>query len=159
MKARSIVIFLLLQFVFADFGFAQDVRYYKLTTISKDGVKSTPTASSGLFITFAKDICYISDSEGYYSSDKAGGKMKYNLENDKVIQYTGRCYFGNSEYNFNKDKTLLNIRAADGNVYVYKQATPGASVKNSTFGNIPNANVSSSYLMPTCRRHRRVCRW
>ena len=124
-------------------SFGQEVHYYTLSAIVKDGKRTAPKKSSGLFVAFSKKICYDSDSEGF-DLKKSSGKLSYSAENEKVIQYKGKCYFGDAEYNFSKDKSHLNIKTSDGYTYIYQGAEPPASVKQSFYGDIADRRVTNN---------------
>lgn len=119
MIKRMIMVMLIL------FKFAQDVRYYKLTRKIESGISST-NVSGGQFITFTSDICFESNNHGV-GVDHGTLKRNAAYSNSQYSLYQGSSYWGKkTDFKFNADKSVLNVVLENGNVYVYKRATPPA---------------------------------
>lgn len=131
MKRLILIIFLSLLPVLISS--AQETHYYQLTSILINGVKKSPNTSSGIFVTFTKDICYDSDKDGF-SAGK--GKLKRVAEGEQSIKYQGNCHFGNAEYVVSKSRDLINVWSSDGAVYIYTKSNPEPSTKKSYYGSI-----------------------
>lgn len=119
--------FLLLLFLGIGVCSAQDVHYYKLTRIQHKGV-SNRNVSGGQFVTFSGSICYESNSKGL-SIGNGSLKKNASYSNSQYIVYQGSSYWGSSTtFKFNADKSVLNVVLDNGDIYVYKRATPPAGV-------------------------------
>lgn len=103
----------------------QTTYYYKLTKKKVNGVISEKV-SGGQFITIIKDGCYESDSKGFSVNH---GKIKYNSTENGYLLYYGPTYYGdNTIVQFKSDYSSFNVKTMNGDVYVYKRATPPAGV-------------------------------
>ncbi len=123
MKKNILLFSTLLLFCFTSI--AQTTYYYKLTKKKVNGVISE-NVSGGQFITIIKDGCYESDKDGFSVNH---GKIKYNRTENGYLIYLGPTYYGeNTMLLFKSDYSSFNIKTMDGNVYVYKRATPPAGV-------------------------------
>lgn len=106
---------------------AQDVHYYKLTRIQQDGTPNR-NVSGGQFITFSGSLCFESNSKGL---SVGNGSLKKNVSysNSQYTVYQGSSYWGSSTtFKFNADKSVLNVVLDNGDIYVYKRATPPKGV-------------------------------
>ena len=119
--------FLLLLFLGIGVCSAQEVHYYKLTRIQHKGV-SNRNVSGGQFVTFSSSICYESNSKGL-SIGNGSLKKNASYSNSQYIVYQGSSYWGSSTtFKFNADKSVLNVVLDNGDIYVYKRATPPKGV-------------------------------
>lgn len=106
---------------------AQNVKYYKLVSINKNGV-ANKKVSGGQFITFVSDICFESNNKGV-GVNHGTLKRNNNYSNSQHTVYQGSSYWGeNTTFKFNTDKSMLNVVLDKGDIYVYKRATPPAGV-------------------------------
>lgn len=104
---------------------AQNVKYYKLVSINKNGV-ANKKVSGGQFITFVSDICFESNNKGV-GVNHGTLKRNNNYSNSQHTVYQGSSYWGeNTTFKFNTDKSMLNVVLDKGDIYVYKRATPPA---------------------------------
>lgn len=118
---------LLLLFFWTGVCNAQNVHYYKLSRVQHNG-KSNRNVSGGQFITFCGSICFESNSKGLSIGN---GTLKKNASysNSQYTVYQGSSYWGSSTtFKFNADKSVLNVVLDNGDIYVYKRATPPAGV-------------------------------
>lgn len=98
--------------------------------------------AGGQFITFKGNTCYESDKNGH---SVCNGSLLFHPElSSDLLIYTGNCYFGNSSFRFKKDKSLLNVYAPSGWVYVYKRTTPPAGVETCSLIKSKQKNSGSS---------------
>lgn len=122
-KLLIIILFLFNSIV----SIAQKTEYYRLSRIQNRDV-SNKNVSGGQFITFFNKICFESDSKG----DGVGhGYLEYSKanSNSQFSTYQGSSYWGNDAvFKFNSDKSVLNVVLDNGDIYVYKRATPPAGV-------------------------------
>lgn len=135
--------FVLLLFLVGQNIQSQDVRYYKLSSERVGGSKNT-IVSGGQFITFLSDICYESDKKG---NGVGHGDLTRNkgYSNAQYTVYQGSSYWGSSTtFKFNADKSVLNVVLDNGDIYVYKRATPPAGVKTCSLIRKPSSNGGSS---------------
>ena len=106
---------------------AQDVRYYKLVR-KKTATENITNVSGGQFITFAADVCFESNNRGTAVGHGALTRND-NYSNLQYSIYQGNSYWGkNTSFKFNSDKSIMNVVLDNGDIYVYKQATPPAGV-------------------------------
>ena len=104
---------------------AQDVRYYKLTHTKLNGTDSY-NVSGGQFVTFVGDRCFESNSKGVGVNHGVLIRNN-NYSNVQYTTYQGSSYWGSSTtFKFNADKSVLNVVLDNGDIYVYKRATPPA---------------------------------
>jgi len=105
---------------------AQTTYYYKLTKKKVNGVVSE-NVSGGQFITINKNVCYESDKDGFTVNH---GRLDYKSTDENGIRlYVGGSYYGsNSILLFKSDYSSFNIKTSNGDVYVYKRATPPSGV-------------------------------
>ena len=143
MRRFSIILLLILYSSLS--ALAQQTYFYRLNGVVTNGIKKAPGFSSGIFVTFSKDICYDSDRDGFYANN---GKLTKIVEGTDADQYRGNCYFGNAEYIVSKSRDLINVRCADGIIYVYYRESPLASDTRSTYGNIPRKLSESAPAVP-----------
>ena len=143
MRRFSIILLLILYSSLS--ALAQQTYFYRLNGVVTNGIKKAPGFSSGIFVTFSKDICYDSDRDGFYANN---GKLTKIVEGTDADQYRGNCYFGNAEYIVSKSRDLINVRCADGIIYVYYRESPLASDTRSTYGNIPRKLSDSAPAVP-----------
>ena len=81
-----------------------------------------------LYITFVGNTCYESDKNGVGINH---GTMQRNdgYSNSSITVYDGSSYWGKrTAFKFNSDKSALNVVFDDGEIFVYKRATPPAGV-------------------------------
>lgn len=138
---KTIALFLLL--LWAGICNAQDVRYYKLTRIQQNGTPNR-NVSGGQFITFSGDLCFESNKKGLSIGN---GTLKKNksYSNAQFTTYQGSSYWGNSTtFKFNADKSVLNVVLDNGDIYVYKRATPPAGKATCSLIRKRDGNTSSS---------------
>lgn len=136
----------LIAFLFVFFGFAssaQQTEYYKLLRIQKDN-KSYKDVTGGQFLTFFNNVCFESDSKGdgvghgYLTYKKSGSNSEFST-------YQGSSYWGSSTtFKFNADKSVLNVVLDNGDIYVYKRATPPAGKTTCSLIRKRDGNTSSS---------------
>lgn len=121
----------------ACLGMDAQTYYYELEKIVTD---KTPrkASGSGIFVTFTKDGCYDSDSQGY-TNDRAYLRLAYK---GKYTVFTGNTYWGSGDYKFTPDLSRLNV-VVDNKVYVYSRATPSGSVTRSTYVGTPKSSGGS----------------
>lgn len=105
---------------------AQDIRYYRLTRKMENG-KSSVNVSGGQFITFVSDICYESNNKGFNVGHGEMTRNKY-YSTEKYTVYQGSNYWGRdvATFQFNPDRSVLNVVIDKDNYYIYKHATPPA---------------------------------
>lgn len=124
---------------------AQDVSYYALTKMSRNGSVST-NVSGGQFITFMGDICYESNKKGI---GVGHGTLKLNTSysNSAYKVYMGSSYWGkNATFKFKTDMSVLNVVLENGDVYVYrKQAAPPSATTCSLIRGKSSSSGSGSY--------------
>ncbi len=125
---------------------AQETYYYRLTGVVIDGTKRNPGTSSGLFVTFNKNVCYDSDKDGY---SNGMGTLYRVAENNQSIKYSGYCFFGNADYVVSKNKDLINIWNSERKVYIYNRETPSSGTSNSFYGNIVCLYAPKEVAAPT----------
>ena len=126
---------------------AQDVHYYKLTRIQQNSI-SNRDVSGGQFITFASNICYESNING---AGVGHGTLtrNNNYSNSQYTTYQGSSYWGSSTtFKFNADKSVLNVVLDNGDIYVYKRATPPAGVTTCSLIRQKSSSSSSGYTPP-----------
>ena len=106
---------------------AQNTYYYKLSSVRNNGI-SNKNVSGGQFITFVNSICFESTKQGdgvghgSLSVDKRNSNSQFSI-------YQGSSYWGSSTtFKFNADKSVLNVVLDNGDIYVYKRASPPAGV-------------------------------
>lgn len=106
---------------------AQDVRYYKLARTRISGVDNRDV-SGGQFVAFVGNVCFESNKNGV-GVNHGTLTRNNNYSNNQYIVYQGSSYWGTSTtFKFNSDKSVLNVVLDNGDVYVYKRATPPAGV-------------------------------
>lgn len=106
---------------------AQDVRYYKLSS-TRIGGTTKKNVSGGQFVTFVGDLCFESTSKGV-GVGHGTLKRNKNYSNAQYSTYQGSSYWGKeAEFIFNADKSVLNVVLDNGDIYVYKCATPPKGV-------------------------------
>lgn len=133
---------------FCAYSNAQNVKYYQLIRKEKNGV-SDKDVKGGLFITFVSNMCYESDNDGVGINH---GTMKRNdgYSNSQVTIYDGSSYWGkNTAFKFNSDKSGLNVIFDDGEIFIYKNATPPKGVTSSSNIRIKEKTGSSSIGVPS----------
>lgn len=143
---KNILLFSIL-LMFCIVSTAQTTYYYKLTKKKVSGVISE-NVSGGQFITIIKDGCYESDKEGFSVNH---GKIKYNRTENGYLIYFGPTYYGeNTMVQFKSDYSSFNIKTMDGDVYVYKRATPPAGVTTCSLIRkpAPSSTPSSQPYLP-----------
>lgn len=141
MIKRSILV--VLAFFSITFVSAQDVRYYKLTRKVENG-KSSTNVSGGQFITFTGDICFESNHHGVGVNH---GTLKRNpaYSNSQYSIYQGSSYWGKkADFKFNSDKSVLNVVLENGDVYIYKRATPPAGQETCSLIRKPSSSGGNS---------------
>lgn len=106
---------------------AQNVHYYKLTRKIEKSVSSRDV-SGGQFINFVGNICFECNRDGLNVGH--GHLTKNNsYSNSEKTTYMGSSYWGEStSFIFNADRSVLNVVLDNGDVYIYKRATPPAGV-------------------------------
>ena len=98
---------------------AQEVVYYKLVRAN-----SNKDVSGGQFITFVGAQCFESNKNGV-SVEHGRLILNKNYSNSQSTVYQGSSYWGSSTtFKFNADKSVLNVVLDNGDIYVYKRATP-----------------------------------
>ncbi len=126
---------------------AQDVRYYKLSSTRISGV-TNKNVSGGQFVTFVSDICFESTNKGI---DVGHGTLtrNNNYSNSQYTTYQGSSYWGSSTtFKFNADKSVLNVVLDNGDIYVYKRATPPAGATTCSLIRQRSSSSSSGYTPP-----------
>lgn len=121
---------------------AQTTYYYKLTKKKVNGVISEKV-SGGQFITIAKKgyVCYESDKDGFSVNH---GRMDYKTTENGIQVYEGASYYGDHTILlFKSDYSSFNIKTMNGDVYVYKRATPPAGVTTCSLIRKPTPSGSS----------------
>jgi len=117
---------ILLLLIFASFhGYCQ-TYFYKFSSVQENGVKKAGD-NSGIFLTFTKTGCYISDKNGI--SDNSGF-MRFDGQNSNVLSFQGSSHCGPCNFYISKDYSLLNIAFGDV-VMVYKKTQPNGVAKSS----------------------------
>lgn len=116
--------------------------HYKLDAVVKGGER-TPGNGSGLFVTFTADGCYDSDKDG---NTMGNGFQRLHIKGSDRISYKGSSYWGDADYIFAADYSVLNVRA-DDNVYIYSRGNAEAGKTVSTYVGVrkersPGASVS-----------------
>jgi len=93
---------------------------------------------TGQFITFTFKGCYETDKNGHGSNEDF---HKYNgLSADKKTHiYEGNSYWGKAYYYFGTDFNRLNVRAADGVIYVYQKTAAPKDAVASTYTMVKKA--------------------
>lgn len=120
-------ILFLLSILFCVCVSAQDVRYYKLTRTKIKGIDNR-NVSGGQFITFVGNQCFESNKKGV-GVNHGTLTRNVNYSNSQYTIYQGSSYWGSSTtFKFNADKSTLNVVLDNGDIYVYKRATPPAGV-------------------------------
>lgn len=104
---------------------AQDLltEYYVWTkTYYTNGSTKSLDGTLGQFVTRTQKVCY----DSYNTGETIGnGVLKLINRQGNASKYLGSCYYGaESTYTFYDNKGILNIQDVQGNVYVYKKATP-----------------------------------
>lgn len=128
--------------VFSIGASAQDVRYYKLSSIRIGGV-TNKNVSGGQFITFVSDICFESSSKGVGVGHGTLTRNN-NYSNAQYTTYQGSSYWGkNTSFKFNSDKSELNVVLDNGDIYVYKRATPPAGATTCSLIRKPSSGGST----------------
>lgn len=131
---------------------AQDVRYYKLSS-TRIGGTTNKNVSGGQFVNFISDICFESNNKGVGVGHGTLTRND-NYSNSQYTTYQGSNYWGNNTtFKFNADKSVLNVVLDNGDIYVYKRATPPAGVTTSSLirkkkeggGYIPTPNPLPQY--------------
>ncbi len=134
---------------------AQNVQYYKLQRVRSNGTDDM-NVSGGQFITFTRDLCFETTKGG---SPVGHGTLKRNdnYSNSHYTVYQGSSYWGSSTtFKFNADKSVLNVVLDNGDIYVYKRATPPAGQttcslirKQSSGSSSKNGSCSGGGYVPT----------
>lgn len=121
---------------------AQTYYYAHTKTVYADGRVEVQNGNSGQFVcrtdAYGVKKCYDSTSNG---RDHLNGSLFYVGTNNGNEVYKGKSYFGpNTSYQFNDTKGLLNIKDANGNIYVYhRQQAPAGRTRSSLL--IPGASL------------------
>lgn len=145
MKKNILIFSTLLMFCFASM--AQTTYYYKLTKKKVNGVISEKV-SGGQFITINKNVCYESDNKGFSVNH---GRMDYKNTENGLLCFYGASYYGdNTILLLKSDYSGFNIKTMDGDVYVYKRATPPAGVTTCSLirKTTPSSTPSSQPYIP-----------
>ena len=122
---------------------SQNVKYYQLIRTEKNGV-SNKNVEGGLFITFVGNMCFESDKNGVGINH---GTMQRNdgYSNSQITVFDGSSYWGKqTTFKFNADRSGLNVIFDDGEIFIYRQTSPPASV--TTCSPIRNKKTSSSSI-------------
>lgn len=128
--------------VFSIGASAQDVRYYKLSS-TRIGGTTNKNVSGGQFITFVSDICFESSSKGVGVGHGTLTRNN-NYSNAQYTTYQGSSYWGkNTSFKFNSDKSVLNVVLDNGDIYVYKRATPPAGATTCSLIRKPSSGGST----------------
>ena len=123
---------------------AQDVRYYQLSS-TRIGGTTNKNVSGGQFITFVSDLCFESTSKGVGVGHGTLTRNN-NYSNSQYTTYQGSSYWGSSTtFKFNADKSVLNVVLDNGDIYVYKRATPPAGVTTCSLIRQRSSSSSSGY--------------
>ena len=127
---------------------AQDVRYYKLSSTRIGGITNN-NVSGGQFINFISDICFESNNKGVGVGHGTLTRND-NYSNSQYTTYQGSSYWGSSTtFKFNADKSVLNVVLDNGDIYVYKRATPPTGVTTcSLIRQKSNGSSSSGGYVP-----------
>ncbi len=120
--------------------------YYKLTKEKVDGFIQTDV-QGGQFFTFTHDACYESDSEGF---SVGNGTSNYSRQENGLLVYVGKCYYGQSVIKLKKDFSKINIFNS-GNIYVYERTNPPSNqmtcslIRKKSNTTTPNVNMNTPY--------------
>lgn len=126
---------------------AQDVRYYKLSS-TRIGGTTNKNVSGGQFITFVSDLCFESTSKGVGVGHGTLTRNK-NYSNAQYTTYQGSSYWGSSTtFKFNADRSVLNVVLDNGDIYVYKRATPPAGATTCSLIRKPSSSSSGGTYIP-----------
>lgn len=94
------------------------------------------------------ESCNESDNKGFSVNH---GKIKYNRTENGYPLYFGPTYYGdNSMVQFKSDYSSFNIKTPNGDVYVYKRATPPSGVTTCSLirKTTPSSTPSSQPYIP-----------
>lgn len=120
MNKKRLSLFFVIAFSCANIN-AQEVVYYKLVRAN-----SNKDVYGGQFITFVGAQCFESNKYGV-SVEHGRLIVNKNYSNSQYTVYQGSSYWGSSTtFKFKADKSVLNVKLDNGDVYVYKRATPPA---------------------------------
>lgn len=97
--------------------------FYKLTSVSTNGVKQAGD-NSGIFLTFTKNGCYVSDKDGI--SDNTGF-LHYQGQNGNAKYYKGKSVYGESSFYLSLDNSILNIPVGNMTLVYHKSGANGQS--------------------------------
>lgn len=112
--------------VLASFGVNAQTYYYQHTkTVYSNGNSVVQNGQSGQFVcrtnAYGQARCYDCTKNG---RDHLNGTLFYIGKRGNTEVYKGKSYFGEgTTYQFDDSRGILNIKDANGNVYVYKKAT------------------------------------
>lgn len=107
--------------------------YYQLTAISQSNIRHN-IGRTGIFVTFTKTCCYVSDRNG--NTDNSG-ILQYKCGNSKITDYYGQSHWGVCHFYVSGDRNLINI--SDGNkTYIYTRTSPGNAIASTFYGNTGN---------------------
>lgn len=122
---------------------AQDIRYYQLTRKLEKGVSSTKV-SGGQFITFCGNICYESNNKGFNVGHGTMAHNKNYSTKEKAV-YQGSNYWGKdvATFQFNTDRSVLNVVIDKDNYYIYKQSMPPTGQETCSLIRQPDTNTGS----------------
>ena len=150
----KIVIFLFIGFLPQVSLFSQNIYYYRLTKKVQSETVVTDV-SGGQFLTFIGDICYESDKKGI---GVGHGTLQYNNQySDGLFKvYMGKSYWGNdATFKFTGDLMILNVFTGNGDIYLYKRATPPENaitcslIRKSASGNGGSSGGGTYPVLPT----------
>lgn len=120
--------------------------YYSQTKIVRGGTSTTNT-SGGQYITFADNVVYESDRDGYQVNNS---KLEFWKSENGIIYYKGRSYWGTGTiFAFNNDKSIMNVFSQDGTKYVYRKSVAPSSQFTCSLIRSQGSNQSANNTFPT----------
>ncbi|MCM1441903.1 MAG: hypothetical protein NC131_22230 [Roseburia sp.] len=122
----------LVLFVFLFFGnlvagaqAQRQTEYFRLIKkIGIDGAATPYAEQAGQFITRIDGLCFDSDINGRNAGN--GILNMYDRRGSQSV-YAGSSFWGpDSRYRFDDSRGMLNVKTAEGEVYVFRRETPPA---------------------------------
>lgn len=136
--------FITLLFCFATLGTSAQTYYYKLNALVKSDGTRVQGNDSGLFVTFTANGCYDSDRKGNTMNN---GYQSLQNQYDDRISYTGSSYWGEANYIFASDYSILNIRVGN-EVYIYRKSYAHENQTESTYFGTREEKSSTKSAFP-----------
>jgi len=119
---------------------------FTLLKVMTDGVQTSSSNQSSIFVTINGNKCYDSDSQGFSNNT---GVRTIMPGTEGYPTYSGSTYWGHGKYRFTGDYSRLNVIVGN-KVYVYTRAAM-ASGKSTYFGPRGNSDVNPTPQPPTPR--------